>query len=67
MDLAETFLENKAKNVGIALANLRLFNAIFWKKINKSSRITIGSVLIIRVLPLTTYIRKQRTALTISI
>jgi hypothetical protein len=45
MDLAEIFLENKAKNVGIALANLRLFNAIFWKKINKSSRITIGLVL----------------------
>jgi hypothetical protein len=46
MDLAGIFSENKAKNTGIALANPRLFNAIFWKKIKKYSRITIGSVLI---------------------
>jgi predicted transcriptional regulator len=45
MDLAEIFSENKAKNVGIALATPRLFNAIFWKKIKKYSRITFVTVL----------------------
>ena len=46
MDLAGIFPENKAKNIGIALANPRLFDAIFWKKINKYSRITMVAVLI---------------------
>jgi hypothetical protein len=45
MDLAEIISKNKAKNVGIALVTPRLFNAVFWNKIKKYSRITFGSVL----------------------
>jgi hypothetical protein len=43
MDLAEIISKSKAKNVVIALAMARLFNAVFWNKIKKHSRISIGS------------------------
>jgi hypothetical protein len=45
MDLAEIISKNKAKTEAIAIALTRIFNAVFWNKIKKYSRITIGLVL----------------------
>ena len=45
MNLAEIFFKNKAKNVGESIDSVRLFNAVFGKKINKYSRVTIVAVL----------------------
>jgi hypothetical protein len=45
MDLAEIFSNHKAKNAAIAIALARIFNAVFWEKIKKYSRITLDSVL----------------------
>jgi hypothetical protein len=45
MDLAEIISKLKAKNAAIAIAMARIFNVVFWNKIQKYSRITVGSVL----------------------